>query len=190
MLPTKYLGYLGSWISQKCPPEQVKDNSILFSWCSDLARYSCIHFPGEPILGSIGGLETILSWNPQMSLPCLCDSYSRAHCEDIFCLDYFRDVVYAISDKLPGTFQDQLIGIFYTYTDINIRAGALGLMPWEEIDAYVVIKLAKQVEEIESKQERYKYIHLLLSLDEFQERYNDPSASAHYMKIIENIDRN
>ena len=168
VLPIKYLGFLSNWISEKCPPEQVKDNGILFQWCADLTKYSCIQLPGEPMLDSIGGLETILSWNPQLSLPCLCKSYNHALCEDIFCLDYFRDVVWNISDQLPGSFQDQLIGIYYTYTDTSIRAGALGLMPWEEMDAYTVIKLAKQIEKIESKQERYKYIHLFPTLDEFK----------------------
>jgi hypothetical protein len=142
-----YISYQMDWISRNFPSEKINNYPHLIQLSADLTKYSCINLStSDPMLNGILGLNEILSWNPSISLPCLCKSYNCFPTdEDVFMLDDFWDSLYAVSEKLPGQLNDQLIGVFYTHTDKNIREGALNLLSWEDLNKAIVDKLKREI---------------------------------------------
>ena len=162
----KYFEYVGrfiEWIAEYCPTPPIK--SELYHWCADYLKYSFVSTPQCTIYNDyLGSISKILLWNPSVSLGCLCKAYTEWPSTENECFDpdLFYQELDEISSKLPGNLINQLLGLFYTHTDIQIKRGAVALLVEKrELSPSSLVELVKAISEIEDSNERSMYLWFL-----------------------------
>lgn len=184
----RYVNYLLTWIAKKCPKSVGDSFPYLFDWAAELIKYSWVAIWGEGAVAEIDYPHEILLWDPPRALISLCRArVASPHNEDVFPLDDLRGTLDEISRELPGELHDQLMGLFYTHNDHEIRAGALMLMPWEQAGPFQVIDLAKNINNIKPEERRQEYGGLLPTVDEFRDMYGLDTDFLTYNGCLEKL---
>jgi len=188
VLPMEYLDKLYSWVLAKFPQELRGSNESLFGFCAELVKYE-INLPDEPMLVCPSGAVDILTWRPAISLPCLCRSYlmglPSSYCE----WENFWMALEGVTADLPGNMSNQLLGVFYTNNDPQVRKGAVAIMmqnfgSMEDSDR---ITLVRGISEIKRQEERTGYTDLLPSPEEVREQFQDESLATKYEEYLKAI---
>jgi hypothetical protein len=188
VLPMTYLDKMYGWVAAKFPRGLCDNQDRLFEFCAQLVKYQ-IYLPGEPMFECPSGALDILMWRPNISLPCLCRSYldglPGSYCD----WDGFWLAIEAATEGLPGGISEQLLGVFYTNNDPEVRRGAveLAMLDLSEMEASDFISLVKHISEIKLLQERIDYAGLLPSTEEVRKQYQDESLVTKYEEYLKTI---
>lgn len=122
-----------NWLSNQLTPEQIVSFPALITFAAEVEALGHVDLVGEGTIYNESSTNAILAANPALGLSCLCEAYLHAPVDDGIALDTFPDVVDYVSEKLPGTLDQQLIDLITGHDNASVRRGALALLARREL---------------------------------------------------------